>query len=210
MINFDSIATAPGIYTLRGVEQQLGLGWAFWSRHVDSAEFIAQSLDPQPEPHFRWVLEPSATRKRRNVEFKPVGGVALFAALPATAPGKPEGLRYFLSLWHGAMIQQVCTGDPGFVLALENKRGLVQFLTSKTPFAPGTILRPGSASQLKIKACIWHQDCYQMLSCLTEALHHQGRLKGTGGWFRLSALDVLGLNQTAVMAVAQQKHKRSA
>ena len=209
MLNFDTTAIPPGIYTLRGVEQEVGLGWAFWARHIDAAESIAQSLSPQPEPHFRWVLEPSPTRKRRNVEFRTVGGVALFSALPATAPGKAEGLRYFLNLWHGAMIAPVPLCAPGFVLALENKRGLVQFLTSKTPFAPGTVLRPGTASQLKVKACIWHQDCHLMLNCLTDALHHQGRLEGTGGWFRLSALDVLGLNQTAVMAVAQSK-KRSA
>lgn len=207
MIDFDACLD-NGRYNARILCYSLNLGWATLSRYLDKAEQIAQILAPG-EKHFDWFEERTSAAPRQNVYLTALGGVALMASLPGRIPGKAEGLAYFLALLNDAAPPPPVEGASGFVVGLENRRGLIRFSITQSPIMPGTVLRPGSPSELRARACMWAVDAHQTLIALNWALSAQGKLVGSGGWFKLSPLDLLGLNQTAVMAVTQY-YKRSA
>lgn len=209
--SFDFAASLEnGRFSARTLCYALNLGWATLSRYLDGAERVAQILAPNEE-HFSWVEERTSGAPRQNVYLSPLGGVALMSALPGRIPGKSQGLKYFLEQWGGVDPLQENSGS-GFVLILKNKRSLIRFGASRTPMAPRSSTKKGTAFECRVVACVWSDDPAQLAQRLSDHFLRLGCWE-VGDWYKIPAIDLLGLPAMAGNWASNPGHiseKRSA
>jgi hypothetical protein len=109
--------------------------------------------------------------------------------MPTRISGVPELQAKFLGELSCSSIPQ--PGDrSGFVLALQNVRGLVRFSVSRTPMAPLSKIKPRTPFECRVQSCTWAANAPRLVAMLSANYQSFAHV---GDWFEIPKIDLVKL-----------------
>jgi hypothetical protein len=175
-------------YLARDLAHDLNIGWATLSRYLSPAIHLCQLVGESPGDYILRFHE-DQNGGRENIRLSSFGATCLLISMPVRIAGVAELQAKFLGELSCSSIPQ--PGDrSGFVLALQNVRGLVRFSVSRTPMAPLSKIKPRTPFECRVQCCTWSEDAPRLAALLSDHYREYGSV---GDWFEIPKVDLTKL-----------------
>lgn len=172
-------------YSMRAIAHSLNTSWATLARYFDRATQLCQLVGESTEPHF----SQSNTKGKGDIRLSQFGATCLLVAMPGRIPGVTQMQAELLGALANQSLPQ--PGDrSGFVLALQNTRGLVRFSVSRTPMAPMSKIKPLSPFECQVQSCTWADDAPRLAAQLSDDYREYSHV---GDWFNIPDVELMRL-----------------